>query len=56
MQQRLSTPAPNAGTRRAQYLAENVGAADVALSQEDLKALEEAFPHGQVGPPRQYST
>jgi aryl-alcohol dehydrogenase-like predicted oxidoreductase len=44
----LYCPAPLAGTRRVQYLVENVGAADVALSPEELKELEEAFPHGQV--------
>lgn len=28
---------------------ENLGAAQVQLSQEDLRELEEAFPHQQVG-------
>jgi aryl-alcohol dehydrogenase-like predicted oxidoreductase len=40
---------PIPGTRRPKYLEENLGAAQVKLSEEDLKELEEAFPHDQVG-------
>ncbi|KAL4426698.1 hypothetical protein ABPG77_004754 [Micractinium sp. CCAP 211/92] len=39
---------PIPGTRRVKYLEENLGAAGVQLSQEDLKELDEAFPHQQV--------
>lgn len=39
---------PIPGTRRVKYLEENLGAARVQLSQEDLRELEEAFPHHQV--------
>ena len=39
-----TTPIP--GTRRIKYLEENVAAADVSLSTEDLKALDEAAPVG----------
>lgn len=39
---------PIPGTRRVRYLEENLGAAQVQLSQEDLRELEEAFPHQQV--------
>jgi aryl-alcohol dehydrogenase-like predicted oxidoreductase len=37
---------PIPGTRRVRYLEENVGAAAVRLSEEDLAALEEAVPRG----------
>jgi aryl-alcohol dehydrogenase-like predicted oxidoreductase len=36
--------APIPGTKRRSYLAENLGAADVVLSAEELAALDEAFP------------
>ncbi|MFC0622722.1 aldo/keto reductase [Kribbella deserti] len=36
--------APIPGTKRRKYLAENLGAADVVLTQDDLTALEQAFP------------
>jgi aryl-alcohol dehydrogenase-like predicted oxidoreductase len=37
---------PIPGTKRRKYLEENLGALDVALSNEDLRRIEEAFPHG----------
>lgn len=37
------------GTRRVKYLRENLGAAGVALSAEELRELDEAFPKEQVG-------
>ena len=40
--------APIPGTKRVKYLEENVGAADVVLSENDLKALEEAVPRDAV--------
>jgi aryl-alcohol dehydrogenase-like predicted oxidoreductase len=40
--------APIPGTKRIAYLEENVGAADVELTQEDLDALEKAVPAGAV--------
>jgi aryl-alcohol dehydrogenase-like predicted oxidoreductase len=40
--------APIPGTKRIPYLEENVGAADVALSDDDLKALEDAVPRDAV--------
>lgn len=40
--------APIPGTKRVKYLEENVGAADVALTDDDLKALEEAVPRDAV--------
>jgi aryl-alcohol dehydrogenase-like predicted oxidoreductase len=40
--------APIPGTKRIAYLEENVGAADVELTQEDLDALEKAGPAGAV--------
>ena len=39
---------PIPGTKRVTYLEENVGAADVALSDADLAALEQAVPRGAV--------
>lgn len=48
---KLSFGSPSAGTRRVKYLEENLGAARVQLSQEDLRELEEAFPHHQVWGP-----
>ncbi|TCC51001.1 aldo/keto reductase [Kribbella capetownensis] len=36
--------APIPGTKRRKYLAENLGAADVTLTAEELAALDEAFP------------
>jgi aryl-alcohol dehydrogenase-like predicted oxidoreductase len=40
--------APIPGTKRVQYLEENVGATDVKLSAEDLAALEQAVPRDAV--------
>ena len=40
--------APIPGTKRVKYLEENVGAAAVALSADDLAALEAAVPKGAV--------
>ena len=40
--------APIPGTKRVRYLEENVAAADVALTDDDLKALEEAVPRDAV--------
>ena len=40
--------APIPGTKRVAYLEENVGAADVVLSEDDLAALEVAVPRDQV--------
>ena len=39
---------PIPGTKRIPYLEENVGAADVALTDDDLKALEDAVPRDAV--------
>jgi aryl-alcohol dehydrogenase-like predicted oxidoreductase len=39
---------PIPGTKRVPYLEENVGAADVTLTDVDLKALEDAVPRGAV--------
>ncbi|WP_460714740.1 aldo/keto reductase [Nocardioides dilutus] len=39
---------PIPGTKRIPYLEENVGAADVVLSDDDLKALEDAVPRDAV--------
>lgn len=40
--------APIPGTKRIPYLEENVGAVDVDLSNDDLKALEDAVPRDAV--------
>src|SRR3954467_4976465 len=37
---------PIPGTKRVSYLEENAAAADVELTEEDLRALDEAAPHG----------
>lgn len=37
---------PIPGTKRVNYLEENVGAVDIELTDEDLRRLDEAFPHG----------
>jgi aryl-alcohol dehydrogenase-like predicted oxidoreductase len=37
---------PIPGTKHRKYLEENIGALDVHLTPEDLRRLEEAFPHG----------
>jgi aryl-alcohol dehydrogenase-like predicted oxidoreductase len=39
---------PIPGTKRVRYLEENVGAADVVLSDDDLSALEDAVPRDAV--------
>ena len=38
--------APIPGTKRRTYLEENVGAADVTLTDHDLKCIDAAAPHG----------
>jgi aryl-alcohol dehydrogenase-like predicted oxidoreductase len=40
--------APIPGTKRVRYLEENVGALAVSLTDDDLRALEEAVPRGAV--------
>jgi aryl-alcohol dehydrogenase-like predicted oxidoreductase len=40
---------PIPGTRNAERLEENVGAADVTLSAEDLGRIRDAFPDGAYG-------
>jgi len=37
---------PIPGTKRRRYLEENVGALDVHLTDDEIAALEAAFPHG----------
>jgi aryl-alcohol dehydrogenase-like predicted oxidoreductase len=37
---------PIPGTKRRKYLEENAGALDVQLTPEDLRQIEEVFPHG----------
>ena len=37
---------PIPGTKRVKYLEENVGSVNVKLTPEDLRQLEEVFPHG----------
>jgi aryl-alcohol dehydrogenase-like predicted oxidoreductase len=37
---------PIPGTKRRRYLEENVGAADVELTPEELDRIESAFPKG----------
>ncbi len=39
---------PIPGTKRREYLEENAGAADVSLTQEDLRRIEEAMPRGSA--------
>jgi aryl-alcohol dehydrogenase-like predicted oxidoreductase len=39
---------PIPGTKRRKYLEENVGAVDVHLSDDEIEALEAAFPHGRA--------
>jgi aryl-alcohol dehydrogenase-like predicted oxidoreductase len=43
---------PIPGTKRVRYLEENVGALDLELTPEDLRRLEEVFPHGAAAGPR----
>jgi aryl-alcohol dehydrogenase-like predicted oxidoreductase len=40
--------APIPGTKRRKYLAENLGAVDVVLTEAELAALDEAFPPDAV--------
>jgi aryl-alcohol dehydrogenase-like predicted oxidoreductase len=40
--------APIPGTKRRTYLAENLGALDVSLSADELRALEATFPADAV--------
>jgi aryl-alcohol dehydrogenase-like predicted oxidoreductase len=37
---------PIPGTKRRRFLEDNAGAANVKLSQEDLRKIEEVAPHG----------
>jgi aryl-alcohol dehydrogenase-like predicted oxidoreductase len=37
---------PIPGTKRVKYLEENIAAADVQLTDDDLSRIDEAFPHG----------
>ena len=39
---------PIPGTKRRKYLEENAGAADVELTQDDLRRIEEAMPRGSA--------
>jgi aryl-alcohol dehydrogenase-like predicted oxidoreductase len=39
---------PIPGTKRRQYLEENIGALEVELTAEDLAAIEEVTPRGSV--------
>jgi aryl-alcohol dehydrogenase-like predicted oxidoreductase len=39
---------PIPGTKRRKYLEENTGAADVELTEEDLRRIEEAMPRGSA--------
>ena len=39
---------PIPGTKRREYLEENAGAADVRLTEEDLRRIEEAMPRGSA--------
>ena len=39
---------PIPGTKRRKYLEENAGAADVTLTEEDLRCIEEAMPRGSA--------
>jgi aryl-alcohol dehydrogenase-like predicted oxidoreductase len=39
---------PIPGTKRRKYLEENAGAADITLTDEDLRRLEEAMPRGSA--------
>jgi diketogulonate reductase-like aldo/keto reductase len=41
---------PIPGTRNARRLEENVGAANVTLSADDLRRIRDAFPVGAFGP------
>jgi aryl-alcohol dehydrogenase-like predicted oxidoreductase len=43
---------PIPGTKRRKYLEEDAGALDVTLTPEDLRMLEEVFPHGAAAGPR----
>ena len=43
---------PIPGTKRVRYLEENAKAADVKLTPEDLRRIEEVFPHGAAAGPR----
>lgn len=37
---------PIPGTKHVNYLAENIAAVDIVLSEEDLRRLDAAAPHG----------
>ena len=44
--------APIPGTKRRTYLEENVAAADIRLSPDDVAALDAALPPGSIAGPR----
>ncbi len=44
------------GTKRIKYLEENLAAAHIKLSAEEMRALEEAVPEGAVAGPRYTNT
>ena len=46
---RATTSRPIPGTKRIPYLEENLGATDVELTDDDLKALEDAVPRERRG-------
>lgn len=43
---------PIPGTKRVHYLEENVGAADVSLSDEDMRRLDESLALDKIAGPR----
>jgi aryl-alcohol dehydrogenase-like predicted oxidoreductase len=43
---------PIPGTKRRQYLEENVGALDVGLTSDELRRIDEMFPVGVTAGPR----
>ena len=43
---------PIPGTKHVHYLEDNVGALNVSLTPDDLRQLEEVFPHGAAAGPR----
>jgi aryl-alcohol dehydrogenase-like predicted oxidoreductase len=44
--QGLTVSVPSPGTTRRRYLAENAAAADIVLTAEDLRRIDELVPHG----------
>jgi len=43
---------PIPGTKRRKYLEENLGAADVSLTADDLARIDDLFPRGAAHGPR----